>query len=145
VGGRGWCLEAGFKCLTKLELQKCFLFFFLWFKVKIVSIAAQNRFRECYELILCVLAPFPCQLLYFKKKKGSWRSCLSHLKFNGRAFQQREEKMAMFTALIIIQITPHRHLVSESKLAPPPPSTWALPSPHTLRIQPQLNGWDIVH
>lgn len=43
-------------------------------------------------LILCVLAPFPCQLLYFKKKKNekkerkkkaskqaSWRCCLSRL------------------------------------------------------------------
>lgn len=31
------------------------------------------------------------------------------------------------------------------ELASPPPSARELPSPRTLRIQPQLNGWDIVH
>lgn len=43
-----------------------FFFFYVQFNVRSRRAAARPLQRA---LILCVLAPFPCQLLYFKKKK----------------------------------------------------------------------------
>lgn len=74
--------------------------------------------RKSVNLVYFGAFSLPATVLEGVRK--TWRSCLSCLKFNGSSSNQ-EGKMAMFTALIIIQITPPRHLVSKSKLASPPP------------------------
>lgn len=69
------------------------------------------------KLILCILAPFLCQLLYGGALNLEILTVPSQVQWQPFPAGGGDSYVA---ALIIIQITPHRHLVSKSNWLPRP-------------------------